>query len=1151
MAPNAPIRSALPPDVRTAVERAAADLFVGRVRELVQLDAALGEAIDGRGRLCLIAGEPGIGKTRLAECVAARAAERGATVIWGRCWEGEGAPAFWPWVQVLRALLRQCDVGTLAGWLGAGAPYIAQVVSEVRELLPDLPAAPALDSEQARFRLYDAVSTFLRSAAGGTPLVLVLDDLHWADQSSLLLLQFFVREIADARLLIVGTYRDVEVSRDHPLGDVLPRLRRERSVDRILLRGLPDAEVHAMLVALRGGEVPEDFARTISRETAGNPFFIMEILRHLLDEGIAYREGDQWVGRVEPSEIRLPDSVREVIGRRLSRLGDTCAKLLTLAAVIGKEFGLDVLQRVSNLDEERVFEVLEEALAAGIVGEVPRTIARYRFSHTLVRETLYGELRNLERVRLHRRVADVLEALYAEYDEPHLAELAHHFLEGLPGGDVEKAVAYSIRAGDRANEQLAYAEAATQYERALQALELSDRRDERRRCELLLKLGETAWSTGGAETAKVPLQEAAMLAERLGDPNLFARAALLLEGPAVGIQAGSGDADRIALLERALAALGDRDSALRACVMGRLAGLRTFAGVPTGKESLGRAALEMARRIGNAHALAYVLGTTPWSIGSPDDVVERLARADELIRVATGAGDERLAAEGHAWKSGYYLEIGDMEAVDRETEIHERFAETSRHVFHRWMATMTRGSRALLAGRFDEGDRLMQQALEIMSGVRLGDAWASLLHGVGMQGYRNLQLEQQGRSHELLPAVGNLAAAFPQIPLWRTAAAAYRVDVGQTEEARKDLDALAANDFGDIPRDLMWLYVLSRLCEVVSFFADEQRAAILYDLVLPYADRCATTSFSAYRGSVSRPLGLLATVLGRYDDAERHFEKALAMNARIRARVWVTHTQHDYARMLVARDRPGDRERATVLAAEALSAARQIGMKPLVAKLLDLRAAAGIGDDSHTEPAPEGQPTALTVAVFQREGDYWTIAYDGKRIRLRDAKGLQYIAHLLRHDGREFHAADLAAGVDGATVSEPTQGSAETIAAGLGDAGEALDASARAAYRQRLQDLEAELAEATEWADAGRITKLGAEIEFVRDELSGAYGLGGRARKAADVGDRARKAVTSRIRESIDRIGKEHPALARHFENAIHTGTFCSYQPDRPLRWEV
>jgi hypothetical protein len=277
------------------------------------------------------------------------------------------------------------------------------------------------------------------------------------------------------------------------------------------------------------------------------------------------------------------------------------------------------------------------------------------------------------------------------------------------------------------------------------------------------------------------------------------------------------------------------------------------------------------------------------------------------------------------------------------------------------------------------------------------------------------------------------------------------------------------------------------------------------------------------------------------------------MNARIRARIWVAHTQHDYASMLVARDRPGDREKAAALAAQALATAREVGMKPLEAKVVELGATAGLGEEASVEPAPAGQPTPAAPAAFQREGDFWTIAYEGKRIRLKDAKGLQYIAHLLRHDGQEFHAADLAAGVDAVPAAESARSGPEgsEIVAGLGDAGEVLDAEARTAYRQRLQDLEAELAEATQWADAGRAAKLSAELEFLREELSAAYGLGGRVRNAADVGDRARKAVTSRIRESIDRIGKEHAALARHFENAIHTGTFCSYRPDHPLRWVV
>jgi predicted ATPase len=643
--PDAQNGLSLPQDVRDAVERAAAELFVGRERELGQLDAAVGEVMGGQGRLWLIAGEPGIGKTRLAERVAALASERGATVVWGRCWEGEGAPAFWPWVQVIRTCLRQGDTATLVARLGPGAPYVAQMVPEVRELLPDLPPAPALDSEQARFKLCDACAWFLKNVAGDAPLVLLLDDLHWADRSSLLLLQFLAREIVGARVLVVGTYRDVEVTRGHPLGEVLPRLRRERTVDRLLLRGLPEAEVHALLAALGGGAVPEEFARTIARETAGNPFFIKEVLRHLLDEGMAYREGDRWVGRVEPNDLQLPESVREVIGRRLAHLGDQSTTLLRVAAVIGREFGHDVLLRMSTLEEERVFEILEEAVSARVIEEVPRAIGRYRFAHTLIRETLYGEMRNLERVRLHRKVGEVLEGLYAGNAEAHLAELAYHFLEGLPGGDVAKAVGYATRAGDRATEQVAYAEAAIQYERALQALELQEPPDLRLRCELLLKRVDAHWGATGFAMSKAPLDEAAALAERLGDPTLLARTALALAGPNVGFTFVVGET--IALLERALAALEDRDSTLRAQVMARLAGLRTFAGNPMGKDVLARSAIEMARRIGDARALAYVLSATPWTIGVPDEIEERFARADELIRLASEVKDERLATEGH------------------------------------------------------------------------------------------------------------------------------------------------------------------------------------------------------------------------------------------------------------------------------------------------------------------------------------------------------------------------------------------------------------------------------------------------------------------------------------------------------------------------
>jgi tetratricopeptide (TPR) repeat protein len=1119
-------------------------VFVGRQTELAALQSGLARALAGRGGVCLVAGEPGIGKSELADRLAADAAARGVEVLWGRSWEGEGAPPYWPWAQILRAYVQEREGQALEAIFGAATPYVAQVVPEIRDRLPDLPVPPPRDSEQARFRLFDAITTFLTRAAGTRPLVLVLDDLHWADTPTLLLLRFLARELAGARLLVVATYRDVEVLPGHPLAEVLPSLRQERTVERILLRGLPEDDVQTMLAALRGEQVPEALARAISRETEGNPFFIQEIVRHLVDEGILGRDGMQWTSRSRIEDVRLPESVRDVIGRRLGRLGATGIKVLTAASVVGREFGLEALERIADLEEARLVEALEEAVAARVVEEVPQAIGRYRFAHALIRETLYENLRTLDRVRRHHRVAEVLEALYARKPEPHLAELAHHFLEGLPGGDVDKAVGYATRAGDRANEQLAYEEAAIHYERALQALELREEQpNERLRCELLLKHGEARWSV--AFEAMESLEEAANLAERLGDAETFARAALGRAGFGAGLYVMAGDPVQVALLERALGALDNRDGALRARVMGRLSALRVFMGNPHGNASFARSAIEMARRIGDKNALAYVLNTTMWATIGPDDREEGLTRVEELIRLAEEIGDTRLAAEGHLWKASHHLEIGDIAGSDREAEIQERFATTNRQAYHRWLAGLARGARAFIEGRFDEAEAYLKEALEVGS--------ASLTFARAVQGSLTLLREQQGRAIETWPQLASLAARYPLV-IWRLAVARVHAATGQPEEARRELESLAANDFADVPRDMTWLYNMSRLSDLVILFGDARQAAILYDLLLPYRDRCVVLGgIAASRGTVSRSLGGLATILSRYDEAERHFEDALEMNARIRARIWVAHTQHDYARMLVARDRPGDRERATVLAAQALATAREVGMKPLEAKLLELRAATGLRDEATAEPAPEGAPTPAAPAAFQREGDFWTIAYEGKRIRLRDAKGLQYIAYLLRHDGRDFHAADLAAGVDAVPAPESAHSHPEgrEIAPGLGDAGEVLDAEARTAYRQRLRDLEAELAEATQWADTGRAAKLSTEIEFLREELSSAYGLGGRVRKAGDVGDRARKAVTSRIRESIDRIGKEHPALARHFENAIHTGTFCRYQPDRPLRWEL
>ncbi len=1106
------------------------------------LRRGLERAAAGRGSVFLVSGEPGIGKTELADRLAVEAESRGVWVLWGRAWEDEGAPAFWPWARVIRAHLERAP-DDLASQMQAMLSHLAQVAPEIREQVPDLPAPPSLNSEQARFRLFDAVTTFLKISARKQPLLVVLDDLHWADKPSLLLLQFLAREIADSRLLVIGTYRDVEVTRGHPLADVLPALRRERTVERILLRGLSEPDVHRLAVA-QGEAVSEALARAIARETEGNPFFVQEIVRHLADEGLLDPGKSGGTAALRIEEMRLPESVREVIGRRLARLQERCLRLLATGSVIGREFAFGVLERVADLEPELVAALLAEASSAGVIEEMTGAIGRFRFAHALIRETLYEELRTHERVRCHHRVGVVLEALHARNPEPHLAELAHHFLEALPGGDVDKAVDHATRAGDRANVQLAYEDAAILYERALQALELREAPNERLRCELLLKLGEARWNTGGLGDPAGPLQEAAALAERIGAPDLLARAALGLAGPGpmVPITAYS----IVMLLERALRALAEEDSALRARVMGKLASLQTYCCVPEGK-ALARAATEMARRVGDARTLANVLSTSAWAVAGPDDLDERRARADELVRLAEVAGDERLASEGHGWKTAYCIEIGDIAAANREIALQERRAETSRDAYCRFFAANNRGARSLFEGRFADAERLFVQASEIARDIQSAEEL------LGARSMRTLLLEQQGRAGESLPGLLRTAAELPQVSSWGVAVASYRAAVGQVETARSDVEAVVANDLRDFPRDGLWLQAMSRLADLMGDLGTTARAALVYDLLLPYADRCGSYVTSiACDGSVSRPLGVLASLLGRHDDAERHFENALETNVRIGARIWIAHTQHDYARMLVARDGPGDRGRATALAAQALATAREVGMTPLEAKVVALQAAAELGAQPRAEPELQldDSPAPEACGVFRRESDFWTIVYEGKQLRLKDAKGLQYIAHLLRHEGEEFHAADLAAGVD-AVDSPSLDREAGGLTAGLGNAGDLLDTQARGEYKQRLGDLGDELEEATRWGDLGRAASLREEIEFISDELSGAYGLGGRARKAADTSERARKAVTSRIRDAIARIGKEHSALSLHLANAIKTGSFCCYRPERSPGWTL
>jgi predicted ATPase len=877
-------------------------VFVGRESELAELYAGLDDAFAGRGRLFLLVGEPGIGKSRLAEELIAEARARGARVLVGRCWEAGGAPAYWPWVQSLRAYVREVEPTTLRDELGPAAVDLAQLLPELHELFPGLGEPPSLEPESARFRLFEAATRLLTAASRARPLVLALDDLHAADEPSLLLLQFLARELGSSRLLVVGACRDVDPTPSEPLTAALTELAREPATTVVRLRGLPEEDV-ARFVEVVSGEPPSDkFVATISAETEGNPLFVGEIVRLLTAEGS--------LAAAEPARLAIPQSVRDVIARRLGHLSGECNRVLVLASVLGREFGLDPLARMADVAEDELLDTLDEAMAARVVADVPGSAGGLRFAHVLIRDTLYEGLTTARRVRLHRLVVETLEVT-ADADP---VELAHH---AIAGADFEKGLEYARRAGDRALGLLAYEEAARLYAIALDALELANPDDGKLRCALVLSLGEAQSRAGDTPEAKNAFAAAAAIATRLGLSVELAHAAAGYAGRVVWVRAGD-DHRLVPLLEEALSALGERDVVLRARLLARLSGALRDEHSRDRRDALSARALELARSSGNAEALDYALEGRAYAILAPDTLSDVLALAAELQEVSRSDRERIVAASMLRHSVG--LVLGEVRNDDPALAAALAVAEELGQPTQLWLITATRALVALGTGKLREAEKLMSFAREL--GERALPEGAIPHHE--MQRY-TLALFRGG-VEEVEPGIHQLAAAYPARPVFRCAVAHVHASLRRAADARRVLDALAAHEFATIPFDQEWLFALTLLVEVCVFLSDANRAAELYDLLRPWGGLNAVDPAEGFMGSVWRYLGLLATLLGRTDVAAAHFEDALVANERMGARPWLAYTQHDYAQLLRSRDGPGDRGRAENLLAAARVMYSELGM---------------------------------------------------------------------------------------------------------------------------------------------------------------------------------------------------------------------------------
>jgi len=1122
-------------------------VLVGRDGELAELLAGLEDAACGAGRLFLLAGDPGIGKSRLAGEAAARARDRGITVAWGRCWEAGGAPAYWPWVQALRALVRGVGREELVPQLGAGAPFVAQIVAEVAEMLPEVGPPPPMGAEAARFRLFDAVAAFLRNAGAGRPLMVVLDDLHAADAPSILLLRFVARELGEARVLVLGAYRDMELDRGHPLAVALAELSREPATRHVRLSGLDEAGVAGLIYEVTGVMPGEGVAVAVHRDTEGNPLFVGEVARLLAAEGRLERAGD-------PAGLGLavPEGIREVIGRRVARLPERCGRVLGLTSVFGRDFWLPALERLCGVGAGELLDSLDDGIAAGLVATVPGAPGRLRFTHALIRDTLYEAIPAGQRLRLHQQAGQALEAFYQPDLDPHLAELARHFFEAAAVGEAGKAVGYAERAGHRALALLAYEEAARLFRMALAALALAGPPgQDQARCRLLLGLGDALTRMGERRAARDELLRAAGIARRYQMAKELGRAALAYAGGT--FERGASDPQVIPLLQDARAMLAEEQGAgpVRARVLAALAVALRDQPDRGPRDALSREAVALAQASGDPPTLGYTLSCRLNALMGPGDPPGRLAVAEELRSVARAVQDRHLESAAEYNRAMVFLETGRIAEYRQALDAVQRLAAELGQPALRFLATAVQASLALLEGRLADAEALVESAL------RSGGSsmpWDAVIFS-RVQRFA-LRLED-GRLAELEPAIRRSVEEFPTRPLFGCLLARLLTELGDQDQARSVFEQLAAGRFGGIPVNNDLLLSLSHLAEVAWFLRDAGSGEVLHALLLPYRGLVVDTQETS-TGAVDRYLGLAALTAGDLDSAARHLHDALDLNTRIGARPWAARTQADLAGLLLARDQPGDRDQAIELLGAALGTAKLLEMTAFARRAGDDLARVG-GDTPPGQTPPRAARAADGIAswsVCRREGEYWSIAFAGQGFRLKDVKGLHYLAYLLRNPGREFHVLDLAAAGQGVPAGGPRTSPArddDLRPARLSDTGPVLDEQAKAAYRARLRELEEELAEATSWADPVRAARARQEMQFLADELAAAVGLGGRDRRTGSAAERARVNITRAIRAAVARIRAHSPALADHLDATIHTGTFCCYAPDprAPITWRT
>jgi class 3 adenylate cyclase/tetratricopeptide (TPR) repeat protein len=908
--------------------------MVGRELELAQLRERWHLVQEGKGQVILLSGEIGVGKSHLVQALKAYVSQdpRAWLTEW-HCSPYHQNRAFSPVLDFLeRVVLRFDREDAPAAKLGKLEGFLVQYGFELQDMVPMFAALLSiplgerytplkLTPEQQKRETLHALLTLLLERSVRQPVLLIVEDLHWADPSTLELLTLIIDQGPTARLLTVLTFRP----------EFTPPWGARSHLTPVALKPVSTTQAKEIVQGIAAGKaLPEEVLEQVVTKTDGIPLFIEELTKMVLESGILWEAAERYELRGPLPPLAIPATLHDSLMARLDRLG-TAKEVAQLAATLalGREFSYQLLQAAAPLAEAALQQALAQLVAAELLyqrGVPPRST--YHFKHALIQDTAYQSLLISTRQRHHQRIAQVLAGQFPETTEAEPELLAHHYTQA---GLHAHAIPYWQRAGQHAVERSANVEAVRYLTTALELLKTLPETPNRAQQEVdvHLALGHAESQAGEYLQSITTFQRAADLAKQFGISEGLAHAAL---GFGETIHCYNLPAEpALPLLEAALAALGAADSVLRARLLAALAQAYLYTGARERGAAVCQQAIAMAHRVKDPTALVDALYVSGFD-RRPEQIEARLAAATEILGLAQKIGYRERVWGAYFLRFSDLLELGDIQAADADLEAYARLGEKLRQPLALQYTAMFRAIRALLEGRFEEAEQLAQEALIIGQRMRGIDA-----EGIfGMQMFTSRRA--QGRLRELASAVKSFVERQPAASTWRPGLALIYSDLGLKQEARDEFELLAAHDFADLPQDALWIACITYLSEVCAVLGDTAHAATLYQLLLPYAGHTIVVGFAVCYGAASRYLGLLASTMSRWEVAEEHFQDALEMNARIGAKPWLAHTQHEYAAMLLARGQPGDRTQARSLLDEALAISRALGMTSLVEKVEARRA---------------------------------------------------------------------------------------------------------------------------------------------------------------------------------------------------------------------